>query len=238
MSNPPIGISNRKFIVGIIEAAADFPAAGAVIQSNSWYQVFGTVTDNDPTRTNTGQTFANTDVIAWNGTDWTKVGGGTTSSGTVTSVSVVSANGFAGTVATDTTTPAITLTTSITGPLKGNGTAISAAFQVSAKTNGVGSPYAITTADNTTQFTNEGATAEVYLALPTAAANLTYSAICQDSDGIRFVASAGDTIRVSTGVSGAAGFVSSTTVGSTITLRCINATEWIATSVQGTWTLT
>jgi len=47
--------------------------------------------------------------------------------GTVTSVSVVSANGFAGTIATPTTTPAITLTTSITGVLKGNGTAISAA---------------------------------------------------------------------------------------------------------------
>ena len=47
--------------------------------------------------------------------------------GTVTSASVVSANGFAGTVATATTTPAITLTTSITGVLKGNATAISAA---------------------------------------------------------------------------------------------------------------
>ena len=51
-------------------------------------------------------------------------GGG---SGTVTSVSVVSANGLAGTVATSTTTPAITLSTTITGILKGNGTAISAA---------------------------------------------------------------------------------------------------------------
>ena len=48
-------------------------------------------------------------------------------SGTVTSASVVSANGFAGSVATSTTTPAITLTTSITGILKGNGTAMSAA---------------------------------------------------------------------------------------------------------------
>lgn len=48
-------------------------------------------------------------------------------SGTVTSVSVVSANGFAGTVATATTTPAITLSTSISGILSGNGTAISAA---------------------------------------------------------------------------------------------------------------
>lgn len=50
-----------------------------------------------------------------------------TGTGTVTSVSVVSANGFAGSVATATTTPAITLSTTITGLLKGNGTAISAA---------------------------------------------------------------------------------------------------------------
>jgi hypothetical protein len=42
-------------------------------------------------------------------------------------VSVVSSNGFAGTVANPTTTPAITLTTSISGVLYGNGTAIAAA---------------------------------------------------------------------------------------------------------------
>lgn len=48
-------------------------------------------------------------------------------SGTVTTVSVASANGFAGSVATATSTPAITVSTSITGVLKGNGTAISAA---------------------------------------------------------------------------------------------------------------
>lgn len=48
--------------------------------------------------------------------------------GTVTSVSVVSANGFAGSVATATTIPAITISTSINAPvLAGNGTAISAA---------------------------------------------------------------------------------------------------------------
>lgn len=57
-------------------------------------------------------------------------GGG---SGTVTSVSVASANGFAGSVANATTTPAITVSTSITGVLQGNGTAISAAT-----TNGTG----------------------------------------------------------------------------------------------------
>lgn len=47
--------------------------------------------------------------------------------GTVTTVSVVPANGFTGTVATATSTPAVTVATSITGVLKGNGTAISAA---------------------------------------------------------------------------------------------------------------
>jgi len=57
--------------------------------------------------------------------DWTTFNN--KGSGSVTSASVVSANGFAGTVATATTTPAITITTSITGVLKGNGTAISAA---------------------------------------------------------------------------------------------------------------
>lgn len=51
-------------------------------------------------------------------------GGGFTG---VTSVSVVNANGFNGSVATATTTPAITISTTITGVLKGNGTAISAA---------------------------------------------------------------------------------------------------------------
>jgi len=58
-------------------------------------------------------------------TDWNTFNG--KGSGTVTSTSVVSANGFAGTVATATTTPAITISTSITGVLKGNATAISAA---------------------------------------------------------------------------------------------------------------
>lgn len=54
------------------------------------------------------------------------VGAGT-GNGSVTTVSVVSANGFGGSVANAGTTPAITLTTSLTGLLKGNGTAMSAA---------------------------------------------------------------------------------------------------------------
>ena len=52
------------------------------------------------------------------------VGGG---GGAVSSVSVVTANGFSGSVANATTTPAITIGTDVTGMLKGNGTAMSAA---------------------------------------------------------------------------------------------------------------
>lgn len=50
-----------------------------------------------------------------------------TGTGTVTSVSVDTANGFAGTVADPTGDAIITLTTTVTGILQGNGTAISAA---------------------------------------------------------------------------------------------------------------
>jgi len=48
-------------------------------------------------------------------------GGGT---GTVTNVSVATANGFDATVANPTTTPEITLKTTITGIIKGDGTAL------------------------------------------------------------------------------------------------------------------
>lgn len=49
---------------------------------------------------------------------------GSSGGGTVTSVSVVTANGFAGSVANPTSTPAITLETTITGLIKGDGTAL------------------------------------------------------------------------------------------------------------------
>lgn len=61
---------------------------------------------------------------SYNGTGWVYLGSG---GGTVTTVSVASANGFTGTVANATTTPAITIATSVTGLVKGNGTSLSAA---------------------------------------------------------------------------------------------------------------
>ena len=69
-----------------------------------------------------GQGTAGNWYLNANGT-WVQIGAG----GTVTSLSIVPANGFTGTVATATSTPAITLSTSITGILYGNGTALNQA---------------------------------------------------------------------------------------------------------------
>lgn len=85
---------------------------------------------NGGTGTTTPSLVAGTNVTitgTWPNQTINSTGGGGGGSGTVTDVSVVSANGLAGTVATSTTTPAITLSTSVTGMVKGNGTALSAA---------------------------------------------------------------------------------------------------------------
>jgi hypothetical protein len=84
-------------------------------------------------------------------------GGGGGGSGTVTKVSVVSANGLAGTVTNDSTTPAITLSTTITGVLKGNGTSISAAV---ANTD-YQPPIALTTSGSSGPATFDGTTLNI-----------------------------------------------------------------------------
>ncbi len=97
-------------------------------------------------------------VEYYSGSAWTTFGGGS-----VTSVSVVSANGLAGTVATSSTTPAITLSTTITGVLVGDGTAISAATgstsfpgYAAGIASGVAGAIPYQTAVNTTGFSAAG----------------------------------------------------------------------------------
>ena len=76
-------------------------------------------------------------------------------SGTVTSVSVTTANGFGGTVATATSTPAITITTGVTGLLLGNGTGV-VASKVTLTQPATGST--ITVLDNKTLTANNNIT--------------------------------------------------------------------------------
>lgn len=80
-----------------------------------------------PSSPKKGQIYFDTTLTAYryyDGSAWQNIGD---TSGTVTSVSVATANGFSGTVATASSTPAITMQTTVTGLLKGNGTAISGA---------------------------------------------------------------------------------------------------------------
>lgn len=72
-------------------------------------------------------TLTTDDTITLGTTALTFTQTGASGTGSVTTVSVVSANGFAGSVANASSTPAITVTTTVTGVLKGNGTAVSAA---------------------------------------------------------------------------------------------------------------
>ena len=92
-------------------------------------------------------------------------------------------------------------------------------------------------ADSGRVISNEGATAEANFVLPTAAAGLVFTFICQDNSGIKATAAAGDTIRVAASVTGAAGNISTTTIGNAVQLIAINATEWIAVQTVGTWTV-
>lgn len=78
-------------------------------------------------RTIAGVSFDGTTNISLNTNAITNGAGYTTNTGTVTTATVATANGFAGSVATATTTPAITISTTVTGVIKGNGTGFSAA---------------------------------------------------------------------------------------------------------------
>jgi hypothetical protein len=108
---------------------------------------------------------------------------------------------------------------------------------VEANTAGVASPNIITLDESSTIYTNEGATALNYHTLPTAAAGLTFTFYVDDADGIIITAGASDLIQINGVVSSAAGTATSTTIGSSITLTAINAVDWVATSVVGTWAL-
>jgi hypothetical protein len=92
--------------------------------------------------------------------------------------------------------------------------------------------------DQNVVFTNEGAIGTVNLNLPTASAGKTYTFYVRENQTLQVNANTGDTIRIAGSVSAAAGNISSSTVGSSVTLVAINATEWVAVATVGSWTVT
>ena len=114
--------------------------------------------------------------------------------------------------------------------------ALEAGVPVEITITGVGGPNVLVDSESRKVLVNEDTLAAMnYQTLPDAAAGLIFTFICNHADGIRIVAAAGDTMRLNGSVSVAAGYVESTIVGSAVKLVAIDATEWIATSVNGTW---
>lgn len=106
---------------GAASRASDADSSAEVTNGMSVWVDAGTANGNKEF------TLSTDDPITLGSTSLVFVQTGSGSGGTVTSVSVSTANGFAGSVSSATTTPAITISTTITGLLKGNGTAVSAA---------------------------------------------------------------------------------------------------------------
>jgi hypothetical protein len=142
--------------------------------------------------------------------------------GTVSTVSVATANGFTGTVATATSTPAISIGTTISGLLKGNGTSISSAV---AGTDYL-LPYGLTNANYILASPNAASGYPSFRALvatdiPVLNQNTTGSAakltVARNINGQAFDGTADITVTVSasSGITGLAGSMASFLTGGT-----------------------
>jgi hypothetical protein len=86
-------------------------------------------------------------------------------------------------------------------------------------------------------FTNTGAVGAVNFTLPTATKGQTYSFYIDAAQTFTITAGASTTIRIAGTASASAGNITSSTVGNAITLVAISATQWVAKSHEGTWTI-
>ena len=100
------------------------------------------------------------------------------------------------------------------------------------------SAHTILAGENGTLFTNDGSSGSVALTLPTAVEGLCYGFFIQAAQTFTINAASGDTIRSGTDVTGAGGDIADNTIGNYIKIKAINATEWVAESITGTWTFT
>jgi hypothetical protein len=86
-------------------------------------------------------------------------------------------------------------------------------------------------------YPNTGATSLVTFDLPTCQTTAQFTFVVMDADGIKVKCASGDKIRDASGDSAAAGYVTSTAIGSSITIQGVDATYWFVLSKTGTWTI-
>lgn len=100
------------------------------------------------------------------------------------------------------------------------------------------SSFSVPTSGVGVTYTNTSATALVVASLPAATTERRYSFLVTDTDGIKILANGSDTIRLGGTVSAGGGYAQSTTIGDTVELLAIATGVWVATTYNGTWTVT
>jgi len=92
-----------------------------------------------------------------------------------------------------------------------------------------------TSAQTGSTFTNEDATGDTTVTLPEAAAGLIFTFYVLAAEALIVTAAEGDTIRIGASETVTGGSVTSSTVGSSLTLMAMNENSWCAVSAVGTW---
>ncbi len=161
-------------------------------------------------------------------------------SGTVTTISVVSANGFAGTVANATSTPAITLTTTITGLLSGNGTAISgsAITQFDILVGGASNAVSSVGPGTSGQILQSGGNAAnpAYSTSTYPATNAINTLLYASSANVMAALATGNDGVLITSHTGVPSFLAGGTTGQVLTATTNNPPTWAAPATSGTVT--
>lgn len=200
--------SANTFLAGPTTGAAATPAFRAMV-----------IADLPATGTPSSTTYLRGD-----GTWSTPIAG----TGTVTSVSVVSANGLAGTVATATTTPALTLSTTLTTPvIAGNGTAL-----IAATTTGSGSTVVLATSPTLITPALGTPSALVGTNITGTAAGLTAGTVTTNANLTGDVTSVGNaTTLVATTNASLTTLSALTTASSLVTIGTIATGTWHGTTI-------
>lgn len=97
--------------------------------------------------------------------------------------------------------------------------------------------YTVTTTDNGTVFTNEGATGAITVSLPAATVGLFYDFVVKAAQELRIDPNGTETIALPTGVQQAAGkYISADADGEFIRIVCVKTGQWNVLGSVGTWT--